>query len=38
MCADGGVSDGALMRDTRMVERKKTGKPKARKAYTWVKR
>ncbi|GFZ50840.1 hypothetical protein JCM24511_08598 [Saitozyma sp. JCM 24511] len=31
-------SDGALMRDTRMVERKKTGKPKARKAYTWVKR
>ncbi|EIW68364.1 hypothetical protein TREMEDRAFT_44744 [Tremella mesenterica DSM 1558] len=30
--------DGALMRDTRMVERKKTGKAKARKAYTWVKR
>lgn len=30
--------DGALMRDTRMVERKKTGRPKARKAYTWVKR
>ncbi|WVR09482.1 hypothetical protein IAU60_006550 [Kwoniella sp. DSM 27419] len=31
-------ADGALMRDTRMVERKKTGRAKARKAYTWVKR
>lgn len=30
--------DGALMRDTRMVERKKTGKAKARKKYAWVKR
>ncbi|GAA98893.1 uncharacterized protein L969DRAFT_88943 [Mixia osmundae IAM 14324] len=27
-----------LTRDPRMVERKKTGKPKARKSYTWVKR
>ncbi|KAK8854674.1 hypothetical protein IAR55_003413 [Kwoniella newhampshirensis] len=31
-------ADGALMRDTRMTERKKTGRAKARKAYTWVKR
>ncbi|KAL7422439.1 37S ribosomal protein S9, mitochondrial [Cryptotrichosporon argae] len=31
-------NDGALMRDTRMVERKKTGLAKARKRYTWVKR
>lgn len=32
------VTDGALMRDTRMVERKKTGKAKARKkvsVYPW---
>ncbi|KAJ7446262.1 SSU ribosomal protein S9P [Mycena galericulata] len=27
-----------LRRDPRMVERKKTGRPKARKGYTWVKR
>jgi small subunit ribosomal protein S9 len=27
-----------LRRDPRVVERKKTGKPKARKSYTWVKR
>ncbi|KAI0789120.1 SSU ribosomal protein S9P [Abortiporus biennis] len=27
-----------LRRDPRMVERKKTGRPKARKAFTWVKR
>ncbi|KAJ2820007.1 37S ribosomal protein S9, mitochondrial, partial [Coemansia erecta] len=27
-----------LIADHRMVERKKTGKPKARKSYTWVKR
>ncbi|OCF44008.1 hypothetical protein I317_02114 [Kwoniella heveanensis CBS 569] len=32
------LADGALMRDTRMVERKKTGRAKARKGYTWVKR
>ncbi|WVQ90542.1 hypothetical protein IAS59_004322 [Cryptococcus gattii] len=31
-------ADGALMRDTRMVERKKTNRAKARKGYTWVKR
>ncbi|WWD19180.1 hypothetical protein CI109_103638 [Kwoniella shandongensis] len=31
-------ADGALMRDTRTTERKKTGRAKARKAYTWVKR
>ncbi|ODN85447.1 hypothetical protein L198_07528 [Cryptococcus wingfieldii CBS 7118] len=31
-------ADGALMRDPRMVERKKTGRAKARKGYTWVKR
>ncbi|WWD02249.1 hypothetical protein V865_000287 [Kwoniella europaea PYCC6329] len=31
-------ADGALMRDTRMTERKKTGRAKARKGYTWVKR
>ncbi|CAO1631105.1 unnamed protein product [Sympodiomycopsis kandeliae] len=30
--------DGVLKRDPRMVERKKTGKAKARTAYTWVKR
>lgn len=30
--------DGVLTRDPRMVERKKTGLAKARKAYTWVKR
>lgn len=30
--------DGVLIRDPRMVERKKTGLAKARKAYTWVKR
>jgi small subunit ribosomal protein S9 len=29
---------GASLRDTRTVERKKTGKAKARKSYTWVKR
>jgi hypothetical protein len=28
--------DGALMRDTRMVERKKTGRAKARKAVSLV--
>ena len=27
-----------LRRDPRVVERKKTGRPKARKRYTWVKR
>jgi ribosomal protein S9 len=27
-----------LRRDPRMVERKKTGQPKARKRFTWVKR
>lgn len=27
--------DGALMRDTRMVERKKTGSAKARKKVSW---
>jgi small subunit ribosomal protein S9 len=31
-------ADGVLIRDKRMVERKKTGLAKARKAYTWVKR
>ncbi|PWN90168.1 ribosomal protein S5 domain 2-like protein [Acaromyces ingoldii] len=31
-------ADGVLKRDPRMVERKKTGLAKARKAYTWVKR
>ncbi|WWC71438.1 mitochondrial 37S ribosomal protein uS9m [Kwoniella pini CBS 10737] len=31
-------ADGALMRDTRTTERKKTGRAKARKGYTWVKR
>ncbi|WFD27536.1 37S ribosomal protein S9, mitochondrial [Malassezia nana] len=30
--------DGVLLRDPRMVERKKPGLAKARKAYTWVKR
>ncbi|KAI9003169.1 mitochondrial ribosomal protein subunit S9, partial [Gaertneriomyces semiglobifer] len=29
---------GLLTPDTRQVERKKTGQPKARKKYTWVKR
>lgn len=29
---------GCLTRDSRSVERKKPGKPKARKSYTWVKR
>lgn len=29
---------GCMTRDSRMVERKKPGKPKARKSYTWVKR
>jgi hypothetical protein len=29
---------GALKRDRRMVERKKPGRPKARKAFAWVKR
>ncbi|KAJ1911649.1 37S ribosomal protein S9, mitochondrial [Mycoemilia scoparia] len=29
---------GCLTRDPRTVERKKTGQPKARKRYTWVKR
>ncbi|KAJ2402994.1 37S ribosomal protein S9, mitochondrial [Coemansia sp. RSA 2559] len=29
---------GLLTADDRFVERKKTGKPKARKSYTWVKR
>ena len=32
------AKDGVLKRDPRMVERKKTGKLKARKAFTWVKR
>lgn len=32
------AKDGVLKRDPRMVERKKTGKAKARKAFTWVKR
>lgn len=32
------AKDGVLHRDPRMVERKKPGRPKARKAYTWVKR
>ncbi|CAK9784204.1 ribosomal protein S5 domain 2-like protein [Cutaneotrichosporon oleaginosum] len=31
-------NDGALGRDPRVVERKKTNRPKARKGYTWVKR
>lgn len=29
---------GCMTRDARKVERKKPGKPKARKSYTWVKR
>lgn len=29
---------GLLKRDPRMVERKKPGKAKARKSFTWVKR
>lgn len=29
---------GCITADSRRVERKKTGKPKARKSYTWVKR
>lgn len=32
------AQEGLLTRDTRMVERKKTGRPKARKGFTWVKR
>jgi len=32
------TTDGVLLRDPRMVERKKPGLAKARKAYTWVKR
>ncbi|EPQ29232.1 uncharacterized protein PFL1_02987 [Pseudozyma flocculosa PF-1] len=32
------AKDGVLKRDPRVVERKKTGLAKARKAYTWVKR
>ncbi|KAJ1919935.1 37S ribosomal protein S9, mitochondrial [Tieghemiomyces parasiticus] len=32
------AADNGLKRDPRMVERKKTGQPKARKKYTWVKR
>lgn len=32
------LPDGVLHRDPRMVERKKPGLAKARKAYTWVKR
>ncbi|PWN48690.1 ribosomal protein S5 domain 2-like protein [Violaceomyces palustris] len=32
------MKDGVLKRDPRMVERKKTGLAKARKAFTWVKR
>ncbi|WVQ79678.1 hypothetical protein IAT38_001778 [Cryptococcus sp. DSM 104549] len=32
------MADKALTRDPRVVERKKTGLAKARKAYTWVKR
>lgn len=32
------LSAGGLRADTRQVERKKTGRPKARKANTWVKR
>ncbi|PWY99909.1 LOW QUALITY PROTEIN: ribosomal protein S5 domain 2-like protein [Testicularia cyperi] len=32
------AKDGILKRDPRMVERKKTGLAKARKAFTWVKR
>lgn len=32
------AKDGVLKRDPRMVERKKTGYAKAKKAYTWVKR
>ncbi len=32
------AKDGVLKRDPRMVERKKTGQLKARKAFTWVKR
>ncbi|RKP37604.1 30S ribosomal protein S9 [Dimargaris cristalligena] len=31
-------AEGCLTRDPRMVERKKTGQPKARKKFTWVKR
>ncbi|SJX62357.1 related to MRPS9-mitochondrial ribosomal protein, small subunit [Sporisorium reilianum f. sp. reilianum] len=32
------AKDGVVKRDPRMVERKKTGLAKARKAFTWVKR
>ncbi|KAJ1941095.1 37S ribosomal protein S9, mitochondrial, partial [Linderina pennispora] len=35
---DGIRRAGLLRRDPRTVERKKTGQPKARKRYTWVKR
>ena len=31
-------ADGFLMRDPRMVERKKAGQPKARKKFQWTKR
>ena len=31
-------SEGLLTRDNRVVERKKPGKPKARKSFQWVKR
>ncbi|KAK2974193.1 hypothetical protein RJ640_021484 [Escallonia rubra] len=34
----GGVSAGFLTRDSRVVERKKPGKAKARKSFQWVKR
>ncbi|GJT14277.1 30S ribosomal protein S9, mitochondrial [Tanacetum coccineum] len=34
----GGVSAGFLTRDSRIVERKKPGKAKARKSFQWVKR
>ena len=31
-------ASGLLTRDPRVVERKKPGKPKARKSFQWVKR
>ena len=31
-------AEGYLTRDSRVVERKKPGKPKARKSFQWVKR
>ena len=31
-------AEGLMTRDQRMVERKKPGKPKARKSFQWVKR